>query len=134
MSNVGLAGGNPSIGILATSTSNASSSSHSTSQARIEWRERAALKQAFSETPDLEALVCDAARELGRAFAGQARIAVEALIDPEEQGARAQVFVIAVTSLPFEQADELLDTVLDDWWSRNQSRADYRVSLATELL
>ena len=100
----------------------------------VELRDPDVLRTILRGNPELTDLVLEAAGELQGAFGDRATIALEHYIDPEFPGAQPRVFVLAVTSLSFRDADEILDRILEGWWADNHSRADCLVSLATEFV
>jgi hypothetical protein len=99
----------------------------------VEVRQPDVLWGVLRGTPDLAELIVDVVHELRAGFGDRAKIVLEPFIDPEQPNAQPRVFVIVVTRLPFQQADAILDRILDGWWADNQSRANYLVSLATEF-
>lgn len=106
----------------------------SVEQLGVELRDPDTLLEVLRGDSELADLLVDAVGQLRDAFADWASIAIEPFFDPELADARPRVYVLAVTHLSFQQADAILDRVLDGWWVNNQSRADYRVSLATEFV
>jgi hypothetical protein len=101
----------------------------------IELRDRRRLDEIMVNVPDMPDMLREAAHELRRQFgADLERIAIQPFVDPEAIGTPPIVFVMAITKLPFEQADAILDRVLEGWWVTNHERAQGRVSLATEFI
>jgi hypothetical protein len=92
------------------------------------------LREVIDSTPGLRELLTEAIAVLQRKFGEHATIVLEPFVDPEIAEARPRVIVVAVTPLPFAQADALLDQVIEEWWTENHDRAEGRVSLATELV
>jgi hypothetical protein len=98
------------------------------------WRNPELLRDVIDSTPGLRELLAEAIAALKKTFGEHAIIELEPFVDPELADARPHVVVVAVTPLPFAQADALLDQVLEEWWTENHDRAEGRVSLATELV
>jgi hypothetical protein len=92
------------------------------------------LRDVIDSTPGLMKLLTDVIAVLQNAFGEHATIVLEPFVDPEIADARPRVVVVAVTPLPFAEADAILDHVLEAWWTDNHDRAEGRVSLATELV
>lgn len=91
------------------------------------------LDALLTEKPELSQLLLEAAIELSVAFGEYARIRVE-IDHPYASQSPTRLVVVAATTLPFKEADTILDRVIDDWWTANHTRGEGRVSLATDLV
>jgi hypothetical protein len=100
----------------------------------VELRELDALREIVDANPGMLEVLAEAIDVLKDAFGGRASIALEPLIDPENPEPQPRIFVIAVTSMSFEQADGILDGVLDGWWAENQNRVGHSVFFTTEFV
>jgi hypothetical protein len=99
----------------------------------VQLREPALLLRVVEMTPEIVELLVDTVVQLKEAFGDQATFAIEPDVNPESIDPQPHVFVVTLTSLPFIEADQILDSVLLGWWAENHVRANYLVSLGLEF-
>lgn len=101
----------------------------------VEIRDPATVASVIEDVPGMLDMLVDSVAVLRTAFGPSATgIVIEPFVDPEVSFPTTRLFVRALTSLSFEDADAILERVVSDWWMENANRAEGRVTIDMEFV
>ena len=90
------------------------------------------IRRLLASQPDLIPALIDVANAVPRYFGFDARLALESVIDPEEDAATPELYAVISTSMPPMQAFERLNAFDADWWLERSRRIGLRLTVTLD--
>lgn len=79
--------------------------------------------------PKVRGVVWEVRRTVPAYFGAGTQVALEVLVDSEDDPPTRELFAVILTPLPFDQARATFDRFRDEWWLQAASRADFQLGI-----